>query len=182
MNAKKILKMCEDDHLTNSEIFESVASYLMKKMKLIGGKSQSIGPLRVVGVDFNLGVVENFTESKKLAEQYLLSLAKIVKPSKLIEKDFSYLLEVYHPNYRQPSFRFKKNVFTIFCNIDIHGGWDDNACDINLVVNLSYAFEVLYGEKALGDYPEFASIEGLNVIYSVIDTIAKAIRLVPFGE
>ena len=170
MKATEIINLCEDENiLTGQEFYEQFSSYFIKKMKNIGATINSNKPLTAQFTfgnrnDFNLG--HTFKSQTRFVRKYIQKLSKIIQGSEISQTS---------------------SVTYLFVYCDGMGAWKDYI--IFWTISCSSALDILTLDVSLSSIEYFISDSTFTVpekvlknVYAKIDEIAKAIRLVPFGE
>lgn len=182
MKAKKILKLYESDN--NEEIYQVISQYFIKKFKSIGADITSVSyPLGANNFPLAVFTVKNTNSYKRSVlmrqfKRYADIIMRIVGKSQCGLVVGSHFVEI--------KFFFKSMTFKdcfLALRMDLFGeDWQEKEpkyYTINIDFGISFVSE--YSRKKLPNHDEFVDEKHRSdVVYSLIDFVAKAVRLTSF--
>lgn len=113
--------------------------------------------------------VESLDVAKTVALRYKKQLSSVITNCKITNNNKLYVLYV----GRSGNWSVRENIFYLRC-------LTTNQREVYLDITLGHVFETYIKEFPI--HPKLATEDGVKRIYSRIDDVAKAIRLVPFGK
>lgn len=154
--------------LTGDEVFELLVSYFTKKIRGTGLSFDISSDPYLHAHTILIDTVEMSESVKSRTLYYKKQLSSVITNCKIVDGNRIYVL---YP-WRTCNRSVRENIFYLRCLLT-------NQRELYLDITLGHVFETYIKQFPL--HPELATEDGVKTIYSRIDDVAKAIRLVPFG-
>ena len=173
MNAKQILSLCEMEKLDYRSVANSVEQYFLKKFKSIGLDTM-VRSEDEPWAWFHTASVNDINLFKRASKDYIYSLSRMIKSSNVLYDKKESVGTIFIP-VKDVGDPFYPPTLRISCR----KGISLNSSEHFLVVSVGWGAE---GLKYIWSDEFPVSEEWVQKIYSAIDSVAKAVRLVSFGE
>lgn len=178
MNAKEIIKLCEDEQFDSTQIFSLIYDYFVKRMKSAGVtlKNESYH----ITATLEVLLSEDSAKVKLVASNYIKDMASTFRGRLYPSPDHDGgSLDVMHPN--PVSYKWKKQPLFYVSTVCKSSSKFPQVYSVLLYIVFSNLFTSSVVSKSLNNYPEFSTEEGRKKIFELIDSLVKFIRLTPLG-